>query len=89
VVHSQTNAVNRQLPPVPLKEVGALLLKHYGISNGLWDIGLQINVAIGQMGQTLESAQPGAMFTVPSMVLTPATVVGPMTLNAAELNPAK
>jgi len=74
---------------MPLRDVGVLLVKHYGLREGLWDLALQMNVSIGQMGLTPETASPGAMFTVQGIVLTPASVVGPLTLNAAEINPAK
>ncbi len=74
---------------MPLREVGVLMLKHYGLHEGLWDVALHINVSIGHMSLAPNNTAPGAMFTVPAVVLAPASVIGPLTLNAAEINPAK
>jgi hypothetical protein len=79
----------QQMPPMPLREVGALLVKHHGLHEGLWDVALHMNVSIGHMGQTPETANPGAMFTVQGIGLAPAAIVGPLTVNAAEINPEK
>jgi hypothetical protein len=75
--------------PVSLKEIGALLVKHYGFHDGLWDVAIEIQVGVGQFGAAPADAAPlpGAMFRVSRIGLTKALQVGPLTINAAEINP--
>jgi hypothetical protein len=75
--------------PIQLREVTTLLLKHYGLHEGLWDLNLELQMGIGQFGQTREKALPGAMVTVSRIGVsrTPAENAGPNTVNAAEANP--
>jgi hypothetical protein len=77
------------LTPVSLKEVGALLVKHYGLREGLWDVAIEIQVGIGQFGAAPADATPlpGAMFRISRIGLNHALQVGPLTVNAAEVNP--
>lgn len=78
-------------PPktLPLKEVTALLVKHFDHHEGLFDLILQINVAVGQIGPTADQALPGAMFGVAGIGLTRAEKMGPGTVDAAVVNPKK
>jgi hypothetical protein len=75
--------------PVSLKEIGALLVKHYGFHDGLWDVAVEIQVGVGQFGAAPADAAPlpGAMFRIARIGLTKAPQVGPLTVNAAEINP--
>jgi hypothetical protein len=77
------------LTPVSLKEIGALLVKHYGLHEGLWDIVIEIQVGVGQFGAAPADAAPlpGAMFRISRIGLNNALQVGPLTVNAAEVNP--
>jgi hypothetical protein len=70
-----------------LRELGVLLVKHYGLHQGLWDVGLQMQVSIGNFGPIPDKALPGAMFNIAAIGLAKATVIGPLTLDAAEVNP--
>jgi hypothetical protein len=75
--------------PVSLKEIGALLVKHYGFHDGLWDVAIEMQVGIGQFGAAPAdpSPLPGAMFRISRIGLNKALQVGPLTINAAETNP--
>ena len=75
------------LEPISLKGVGELLVKHYGLHEGLWDVAIEMNMAIGQFGTTQNDALPGAMFRLSRIGLTKAAQVGALTVNAAEVNP--
>lgn len=78
-------------PPgtLALPEVTALLIKHYGHSEGLFDLVLQVNIAVGQIGPTPEQALPGAMFGVSGIGLIKVEMKGAMTVDAADVNPKK
>jgi hypothetical protein len=75
--------------PVSLKEIGELLVKHYGFHDGLWDVAIEMQVGIGQFGATPTDAAPlpGAIFRISRIGLNKALQVGPLTINAAEINP--
>lgn len=73
--------------PIALKQVGELLVKHYGFHEGLWDVGVEIQAAIGQFGSPPTDVLPGAMFRIARLGLTKAAQIGPFTVNAAEINP--
>jgi hypothetical protein len=76
------------LEPISLKEIGALLVKRYGLHEGLWDVNVEIQVGVGQFGMPPDLvAMPGAMFRISKIGLTKAPQVGPLTVNAAEINP--
>jgi hypothetical protein len=72
--------------PLPLKEVAELLVKHYGLREGLWELALEMQVGIGQFGATPDAALPGAAFGVSRVGLARVAVAGPRTVNAAEIS---
>ena len=80
-----TNAL--ELAPLPLQELAALLVRHYGLHVGLWDVALQMQVAIGQLGPAPDKALPGAMIGVSGIGLARAAQAGPLTVDAAKINP--
>ena len=73
--------------PIPLREVTALLVKHLGLHEGQWDLAFEMQVAIGQFGIQPSEALPGAMFRISRIGLMPATQLGPLTVDAGEINP--
>jgi hypothetical protein len=79
-----------ETPPEPLslKQVTELLVKHYGLHDGCWDINLEVQVALGSFGPSRERALPGGALTISRIGLTrvPADVKGPNTINAAEVD---
>jgi hypothetical protein len=93
-VPDPTNAVTS--PPVPtpepvqLKEVAAYLVKHYGFHEGLWDVVVEMQVAVGAFAGPSGPSDvlPGAMFRVQRIGLVRVPVEGALTVNAAIVNPA-
>jgi len=73
--------------PLQLKDIGTLLVKHYGLHEGTWDVSFEMNVAIGQLGSSADKRLPGAMFMISRIGLIRAAALGPYTINAAEVNP--
>lgn len=86
---SQTTESEASAESLTLKEVGALLVKHFGHHDGLYDVALAINVAVGNIGPSADQALPGAMFGISGVGLVKANQVGPNTVDAAVVNPAK
>lgn len=73
---------------IPLRDITALLVKHLGMHEGLWDVAFEIQVGIGQFGPTAPDLLPGAMMRIARVGLTKAQQIGPLTVDAAEINPA-
>ena len=82
---TETNVASPDL--LPLKQVAELLVKHLGIHEGLWDVAIEIQAAIGQFGLPPTDILPGAMFRISRIGLTKTAALGPITVNAAEINP--
>lgn len=76
-------------PPIPLKELAAILIKHYGFHEGFFEVGVQFNIAIGTVGPDLTQAAPGAVVTVGGIGLSKCPESSPLGVDAALVNPAK
>src|SRR5271170_2025705 len=72
--------------PLPLKEAAELLVRHYGLREGLWEVALEMQVGVGQIsGATADAVLPGAAIGVSRIGLARVTAAGPLTVNAAEI----
>ena len=80
--------IKSELQLIPLRDLTALLVKHLGMHEGLWDVAFEIQMGIGQFGPTPSDVLPGAMMRVARVGLAKAQQIGPLTVNAAEINPA-
>ena len=80
---------DREAPQaLSLKEIAAMLVKHFGHHEGLFEVSFGVNVGIGPVGQTPEQVYPGVMVAISNVGLTRASKMGPNTVDAAEVNPA-
>jgi hypothetical protein len=73
---------------LPIKEAAALLVKHFDLHEGLFDLAFEVQVAIGQFGVATESMLPGAAMMIRGVGLQPAQTVTAGTVDAADVNPA-
>lgn len=71
-----------------LREITELLVKHHGLHEGLYDLALEFQIAVGAVGPDSSSIAPGAMIGVRRIGLINTDKEGPSTINAAEVNPA-
>ncbi len=74
---------------VPISELASVLVKHAGYHEGLYDVTLHLNMAVGQIGPSQDKLLPGAMFGVAGVGLNRVSVKGENTVDAAIVNPAK
>lgn len=72
-----------------LKEVGEALVKHLGLHDGLYDVSIEFNLAVGQVGPSPETVLPGAIVGISRIGLSKAKSKSPNTIDANEVNPAK
>jgi hypothetical protein len=75
-------------PPIPLKELAAILIKHYGFHEGFYEVGIQFNIAVGSVGPDPSQAAPGAVLTVGGIGLSKCLESSPLGVNASIVNPA-
>lgn len=78
-----------QIGALNLKELAAVLVKHFKLNEGLYETSIGLQVAVGAVGPTPETVVPGAMFGVTGVGLRKADVVGPHTVNASDINSKK
>lgn len=72
-----------------LRDLAVLLVRDGNIHEGLYDISLEIQVAIGNLGPTPTDSFPGALVGVKSIGLLPAEKANPNTVDAAMVNPVR
>lgn len=66
-----------------------MVIRDQGIHEGLYDIGLEFNMAVGSVGPDQDSQLPGAIFGVSRIGIIQVPKAGPNTVDAAKVNPAK
>jgi len=74
-------------PPVSLREMAILLVKHYGLTEGTYTLLFQYQVGTGAVGPDKENRVPGVMVGVTQVGLVRTTKSGPNTVDAGEVNP--
>lgn len=71
-----------------LKDVITLLIKHFDIHEGMYDLGLEFQIGVGNFGPNKEKAYPGAAIGLAGIKLVESAAMGPHTVDAAKCNPA-
>ena len=71
--------------PLTLKEVAKILVHHYDLHEGLFETSFALQIAVGSVGP-VESQSPGVAFAINGVGLVKAQVIGPNTVDAAEIN---
>ncbi len=85
---SSKPALNTPMP-LTIRELTKVLVKHYGLKQGEYDLLVEYQIGTGAVGPDKDNMLPGAMIGVSRIGLTPATTVGPTTVDAAVTNPSK
>lgn len=70
-----------------LREMTELLIKHHDLHEGLYDLSIEFQIAIGAVSPDSVSLLPGSMVGVKNIGIVNVTVDGPNTVNAAVVNP--
>jgi hypothetical protein len=68
-------------------EVSALLVRHYGIHEGKFDLLVEYQFGVGAVGPDKENLHPGVMIGIAKLGLSPSANPGPLTIDAADVNP--
>jgi hypothetical protein len=83
---SSDNNASRE--PLELRDLAALLVQHYGIHEGKYDLLVEFKIGAGSVGPK-DDTLPGAIVGVSKIGLMPAKTDGPTTVDAAVINPTK
>lgn len=75
-------------PPIPLKDLAMILIKHYGYHEGFYEVGVQFNIAVGSVGPDPSLIAPGAVLTVGGIGLSRCPESSPLGVDASIVNPA-
>lgn len=76
-------------PPLSLRELTILLIQHYGIHRGSYDLLIEFQIGMGAVGPNPASLAPGAMIGVSRVGLVMAKETGPSSVDAGLVNPAR
>jgi hypothetical protein len=89
-----TEATPPELKPTPvesplnMKELTALLIKHYGIREGMFDLMVEYQLGTGAVGPDNEHLLPGLMIGIAKVGLMPSTKANSLTVDAFDVNPS-
>ena len=73
--------------PLSMKEMAELLVKHYGLRAGRFDLMIEYQLGTGGVGPDKEGLLPGLMIGIARVGLVPSTQPGALTVDAREVNP--
>lgn len=74
--------------PVSTSELTSILIKHYGLHEGRYDLLIEYQIGVGPVGPDPTKLVPGVMFGIGRIGLLAAKGDGPTTVDAAMVNPA-
>lgn len=81
--------VSAQPKEVSLRDLAEILVKHFDFHEGLYDVGVEFNIAVGKVGTAPASVAPGAVISIGGVGISRVLKSGPGTVDAAEVNPLK
>ena len=70
--------------PLSMKELTQVLVKHYGLPEGKYDLGIEFHIGTGPVGPSSEELVPGVILGVKSIGLSPSKEGGSTGNNVAE-----
>lgn len=79
-------------PPLSMREITALMVKHYDLHEGIYSLSIEFNIGVGKVGPDKESTNPGVMIGIAKIGLnsSPSSDLDePTVVDAAIVNPAK
>ena len=76
-------------PPLTMPDLAVVLIKHYDLHEGLYDLMMEYRIGMGGVGPDPASLTPGVMLGAYRVGLIPSINKSPTTIDAATVNPAK
>ena len=75
-------------PSLSMRDLTILLIKHYGLHEGCYDVLIEFQIGVGAVGPDPASLTPGAMIGVSKVGLVLAKENGQSSIDAGLVNPA-
>lgn len=75
--------------PLSMRDLASVLIKHYGLTDGIYDLVVEYQIGTGAVGPDKDNLIPGAMIGVSRVGLLQATKLGSTTVDASLVNPKK
>jgi len=72
---------------ISLKDLAEILIKHFGVHEGIYDVGFKLNIAVGQVGTESGNPAPGAVMSIAGIGLSRSATSGLTTVDASVVNP--
>jgi hypothetical protein len=72
-----------------LKELAVLLVKHYGLNMGIYNLSLTYRYGSAAIGPNENDVSPGVVIGLSEVGLVPSSTIGPSSVDAALVNPEK
>lgn len=92
-MHTNQSETPPAFGPIPvaeslsLKELTTLLIKHYGLHEGHFDLLIEFQIGVGAFGPTPELQAPGAAVSVAKVGLAKSVQIGERSVDASIVNP--
>lgn len=83
-----TNQQADSMKMYSLQELAALMLKEQKIHEGLYELSVEIQIAVGAVGPDADNVLPGAVLGVKSAGLRKVDKSNPLSVDASQVNPA-
>lgn len=81
-----------KIEPISLTKLGELLVKHYKLREGLYEVSIEFGLGIGNVGLEKGPVYPGVVAGVQRVGLVPVqdpSAQGPMIIDAGKVNPKR
>ena len=75
-------------PALALQELSTLLVRHYNLHEGFYDLMTQFHIGTGAVGPSPEELSPGLMIGLTRIGLVKVPIAGPNSVDASQVNPA-
>lgn len=87
---SPINSISESVEaPLSIRELASVLVKHYGLHEGCFDLLVEFQIGTGAVGPDPAAPIPGAMIGVSRIGLMPSRTDGFTTVDAALVNQVK
>ena len=86
-MESNTESSNPEM--LTLAQLATMLVQHHDFHEGLYEVAVELQIAVGKVGPTPGNAMPGAMVGISRVGLVKAEKMGPYTVDASAVNPGK
>lgn len=73
---------------IDLKALGKILIRHFRLHDGIYEVGARFKVGIGNFGSADDGTAPGALFTLEGVGISKSGNPSPSSIDAAVVNPA-